>query len=88
MTLVVIWVFVCVHIGLLTNNFIANETNIDLKIYDARLLEFPAVTICNANPIKKSALQALADTNNQLRQLLALDNSGYGKDNRRRKRSK
>jgi len=59
-----------------------------MRIVDARVLEFPAVTICNANPIKKSALEASAANNPLLQQLMALDGSDRTKKKRRRKRGK
>ena len=73
------------HFGLLTSDFIARETTIDVRRSEARMLEFPAVTICNANPIKKSALESLAGGNPLLQQLLDLDDSGAS--NRRRRKS-
>lgn len=73
---------------MLISNFLANESNVDFKIVDARLLEFPAITICNANSIKKSALEALAVNNALLKQLLALDEPMEAKKKSRRKRSK
>ena len=73
------------HFGLLTSEFIARETTIDVRRTEARVLEFPAVTICNANPIKKSALESLAGGNPLLQQLLDLDESGAS--NRRRRKS-
>jgi len=82
----IIWVFVCTHFGILISSFLSNETSIDLRIVDARILEFPAVTICNANPIKKSALEASAANNILLQELLALDGSRNIKKKRRRKR--
>ena len=80
--------FVCAHFGKLISSFLTNETSIDLRIVDVRVLEFPAVTICNANPIKKSALEASAANNILLQELLALDGSGNTKKKSRRKRSK
>ncbi len=63
----------------------ADETSIEVRLTEARELEFPAVTVCNANPIKKSALEAAAGANPQLQELLNLDNPGGKK--RRRKRA-
>ena len=47
------------HFCLLLSSVMAKETSIDLRIVDARLLEFPAATICNANPIEESTLEEL-----------------------------
>ncbi|KAK2153118.1 hypothetical protein LSH36_306g00027 [Paralvinella palmiformis] len=58
-----------------------------MRIVDARVLEFPAVTICNANPIKKSALEASAANNPLFQQLMALDGSDRTKKKRHRKRT-
>jgi hypothetical protein len=49
-----------VHLAILTSDFIADETSIAVRIAEARELEFPAVTVCNANPIKKSASSTTA----------------------------
>jgi len=87
-TVLLVWTFICIQFSLLISNFISNESNIDYKITDARQLEFPSVTICNANPIKKSALEDLAANNVQLQNLLALGVSGDTRKRRRRKRSK
>jgi hypothetical protein len=87
--LVLVLGVMCVHLGLLTSGFMAGETSIEVKIAEARVLEFPAVTICNANPIKKSALRAAAGSNPQLQELqelLELDGPGGAK--KKRKRSK
>ncbi|KAK2148638.1 hypothetical protein LSH36_488g04037 [Paralvinella palmiformis] len=86
-TVLLVWTFICIQFSLLISNFISNESNIDYKITDARQLEFPSVTICNANPIKKSALEDLAANNVQLQNLLALGVSGDIRKRRRRKRS-
>ena len=70
----------------LTTGFMADETSIDVSLTEARELEFPAITVCNANPIKKSALEAAAGDNKQLQQLLDLDAPG-GKKKKRKKRA-
>ena len=69
---------------MLTIDFVADETSIDVRITASRELEFPAVTICNANPIKKSALEAEASNNPELQQLLDLDGPGVAKSRRKR----
>jgi hypothetical protein len=74
-----------IHLGMLTLDFLADETSIDVRISEARELEFPAVTVCNANPVKKSALIEAAGDNPQLQELLALD--GDNEQKKRRKRS-
>ena len=51
----------------------AHETDVDVKRAETRTLEFPAVTVCNANPVKKSALERLAPYNHLLRELLDLE---------------
>ena len=79
--------FMCTHLGMLASDFIARETTIDVRITEARVLEFPAVTICNANPIKKSALELMAGSNPLLQQLLDLDHSGASKRRRRKSQS-
>ncbi|KAK2142409.1 hypothetical protein LSH36_960g00003 [Paralvinella palmiformis] len=86
--IILIWILVCAHFAILISSFISNETSIDMRIVDARVLEFPAVTICNANPIKKSALEASAANNPLLQQLMALDGSDRTKKKRRRKRER
>ena len=83
-----IWIFVSAHLAILLSSFISNETSIDMRMVDARVLEFPAVTICNANPIKKSVLEASAANNPLLQQLMDLDGSTSTKQNMRRKRGK
>jgi hypothetical protein len=78
-------VVMAIHLGMLTLNFMADGTSIDVRITEARELEFPAVTVCNANPIKKSALLAEVGNNPLLDELLQLE--GYVKKTKRRKRS-
>ena len=85
---IVVAVLICIQFSSLVIKFMSSEANVEYKISDVRLLEFPAVTVCNANSIKKSALEALAATNVLLQQLLSLDDSEGTKKTRRRKRSK
>ena len=72
---------------MLTSEFIAHETTIDVRITEARVLDFPAVTICNANPIKKSALESLAGGNPLLQQLLDIGDAESSKRRRRKSQS-
>ena len=85
----IILVIMLVHFATLTGDYLANKTRIDVRIAEARELEFPAVTVCNANPIKKSALVALSENNPLLQQLVDLEagNTQNNKKKRRRKRS-
>ena len=78
--------FMLLHLTMLASDLVANDTSIDVRITEARELNFPAVTVCNANPIKKSALVAEASSNPQLRALLALD-ANKKRKKRRRKRA-
>jgi hypothetical protein len=66
---------------------LAGETSVNVQISEARELEFPAVTVCNANPIKKSALEAAAGDDPILQQLLDLGTQG-GNSNKKKKRRK
>jgi hypothetical protein len=73
----------------LTSGIMTDDTSIDVTLTEARVLAFPAVTVCNANPIKKSALQAAAGDHPQLQELLDLDKHGgnYKKKKKRKKRA-
>ena len=80
----IVFILMLVHLTILTMAFIADETSIDVRIAEARELEFPAVTVCNANPIKKSALEAVAGNNPLLQQLLELDGPPSDATNKKR----
>ncbi|KAK2146920.1 hypothetical protein LSH36_579g05092 [Paralvinella palmiformis] len=73
LTILIILVLVGYHLSILINDFMAHETDVDVKRAETRTLEFPAVTVCNANPVKKSALERLAPYNHLLRELLDLE---------------
>ena len=42
----------------LTRAYISYPVSVDISVQQEKLLDFPAVTVCNMSPVKKSALQA------------------------------
>ena len=71
--MLVVGVIMCSHIAILVMSFIEKEINVEIKIQSARELPFPAVTICNSNPINKSALRKAAEEDPDLLRLLTLE---------------
>jgi hypothetical protein len=82
--MIVIGVVMCTHLSILITAFVQKEINVEIKIASARELDFPAVTICNSNPIKKSALLEAAKTNPILQDLVDLDSTSTGTSRRKR----
>ncbi len=50
--------------------FLSYSVTVDMKIQTERELIFPAITFCNVNPVKKSALLQSRDTSRELADLL------------------
>jgi len=42
----------------LTRAYISYPVSVDISVQQEKQLDFPAVTVCNMSPVKKSALQA------------------------------
>ena len=57
------------HAYTVIRTYSSYQVNVNLKITTQGELVFPAVTVCNVNPIKQSALDREAETNELLKQL-------------------
>ena len=49
----------CYNLKGLTTNYLLHRVNVATSLVHQDQLVFPAVTICNLNPVRKSALEAL-----------------------------
>ena len=46
--------------SLLVRNYLKYEVNIQIAIHTAQSLKFPAVTVCNENPVRKSLIERIS----------------------------
>ena len=63
------------HIYSITDQYFSHNVDVVIKLKHEKELLFPAVTFCNMNPVKRSAIENLgifleSDSNSQLRDKL------------------
>ena len=69
-----------VNLTVISRDFLSGDVVVNIDLHQHSYLDFPAVTVCNTNPVRRSAI----GSNARLQEALA---SEEGQQRKRRKRS-